>query len=253
MSITPINTSTIYHMAPLNLQAETGTTPGSQEVRPSEAKVKNFSAQGPAEGVENGADAEDKTSDGKKSRGVDGATGNKAPDGHELTEQELRMIQELSQRDREVRAHEQAHIAAGGRYVRSGATFKYETGPDGKRYATGGEVSIDTSDEKDPEATIKKMETVRKAALAPAQPSEQDRKVASQASRKIAKAEAELRQDRIYEREGKSDVIDQPGDVNRPESTGQKTDRAGSTTKLPEAAAPQQLNSATGMNIDIYA
>ncbi len=59
-------------------------------------------------------------------------------------------------------------------------------------YAVGGEVKIDTTPEKDPEATIRKMQQVRKAALAPTQPSAQDRSVAAQASQIEAEARAEL-------------------------------------------------------------
>ncbi len=120
------------------------------------------------------------------------AHGNESPAEQEFTPEELRQIRELQSRDREVHAHEQAHIAAGGRYVRSGASYSYQTGPDGRRYAVGGEVSIDTSEENNPKATIRKMETVRKAALAPARPSAKDRAVAAQAQRKLFEAEAEL-------------------------------------------------------------
>jgi hypothetical protein len=85
-----------------------------------------------------------------------------------------------------------AHIAAGGQYVRGGANFEYQTGPDGKRYAVGGEVSIDTSGVSgDPDATMRKMQVVRKAALAPAKTSAQDRSVAASASHKQNKAKQE--------------------------------------------------------------
>ena len=142
--------------------------------------------------------------DGREGRisGVSGAE--RAPDGHELTTEEIRQIDELQQRDREVHAHEQAHMAAGGRYVRSGASYQYETGPDGKKYAIGGEVSIDTSEKKDPRATIRKMETVRKAALAPARPSAQDRAIAARASRKMAEASAELAEMQAEEKAGQA-------------------------------------------------
>jgi hypothetical protein len=116
------------------------------------------------------------TSPEKKSPGVN--------DSKDLTSEELRELTDMKQRDREVKAHEQAHIAAGGSYVTSGAKLEYEEGPDGKKYATSGEVSIDTSKVPgDPEATLRKMQTIRSAALAPATPSGQDRKVASQATR----------------------------------------------------------------------
>ncbi len=101
----------------------------------------------------------------------------------ELSLKEIQELSKLKQRDREVRAHEQAHISAGGQHVRSGARFEYEEGPDGKKYAVGGEVSIDTSKiPGDPEATARKMQVIRRAAMAPASPSAQDRRVAAKAT-----------------------------------------------------------------------
>ena len=112
-----------------------------------------------------------------------------------LTLDEKLLIEKLEKVDAEVRAHEMAHIAAGGEYITSGATFSYQQGPDGKKYAVGGEVSIDTASEPgDPEATLQKMRRVRAAALAPAQPSSQDLKVASNAASQAAKAMAEITQ-----------------------------------------------------------
>lgn len=108
--------------------------------------------------------------------------------------QEQLEIAELASRDREVRAHEQAHAAVGGAYA-GAPTYTFARGPDGKRYAVGGEVSIDTSPiPNDPEATLRKMELVQRAALAPAEPSAQDRRVAAQAAAQAAEARAELAQ-----------------------------------------------------------
>ncbi len=101
-------------------------------------------------------------------------------------------ISRLQTTDRAVRAHEAAHVAAGGSYVQGAASFTYQTGPDGKRYAVGGEVSIDVSAERTPEATIQKMEIVRAAALAPADPSATDRAVAASATQAAAAARAEM-------------------------------------------------------------
>jgi len=89
--------------------------------------------------------------------------------GEPLNDEEMQLISELQSRDTEVRAHEAAHVAASQGYSSGSASFEYQTGPDGKRYAVGGEVSIDTSSESTPEATIRKMQVVRSAALAPAQ------------------------------------------------------------------------------------
>ncbi|MBF0211216.1 MAG: SprA-related family protein [Desulfamplus sp.] len=110
-----------------------------------------------------------------------------------LSEDQLRLLTELQNSDREVRAHEMAHVAAGGQYITSGAQLEYRKGPDGKRYAVAGEVSIDTSPVAgDPSATVEKMRQVQRAALAPASPSSQDRKVASSAGALAAKAMSEL-------------------------------------------------------------
>jgi hypothetical protein len=103
------------------------------------------------------------------------------------------VVEQLKSIDQEVRSHEMAHIVAGGRYVTSGARLDYRRGPDGKSYAVAGEVSIDTSAVPgDPQATAEKMRTVQRAALAPAAPSAQDRKVAARAASAAAKAMAEL-------------------------------------------------------------
>ena len=110
-----------------------------------------------------------------------------------LTEEEQKQVEELKARDTEVRAHEQAHIAAGG-----SSRYDYQTGPDGKKYAVGGEVSIDTSAvEGDPQATINKAQVILKAALAPAEPSGQDKAVASQARQMMASARKELMSEKI--------------------------------------------------------
>lgn len=93
------------------------------------------------------------------------------------------MLAQLVQTDRLVRAHEQAHLAAGAGLVRGGASFSYTTGPDDRRYAVGGEVSIDASPASTPQETIAKARQIRAAALAPAQPSAQDQSVAASAAR----------------------------------------------------------------------
>ena len=103
-------------------------------------------------------------------------------------------IRKLQSRDREVRAHEAAHAAVGGAYAGS-PSFTFERGPDGQTYAVGGEVKIDVAPVKgDPQATLQKARQVQSAALAPAQPSAQDLKVAQRAQAMAAKAMVELAQ-----------------------------------------------------------
>lgn len=121
---------------------------------------------------------------------------------NELSESDKKRVQELKKIDREVRTHEQAHLAASGGLARGGASFTYTKGPDGKKYASGGEVSIEISPvEGKPEETIRRMQQVRRAATAPADPSSQDRSVAAKATREEAKARAELSKPQDDEKE----------------------------------------------------
>ncbi len=121
-------------------------------------------------------------------------------DASGLTEEEQEEVQDLEDRDQEVRTHEQAHMSAAGGYG-SGPYYSYESGPDGGRYATEGHVNIDTSKEDTPEKTIQKMDKVIAAANAPAEPSSQDRKVASQAQQTKTEAQAEKLQEEDEESE----------------------------------------------------
>lgn len=122
----------------------------------------------------------------------------------QLTEEQLKVVQQLETRDREVRQHEQAHASVGG--VHTGAPeLEYTRGPDGRMYATSGEVSVDTSAvSNDPQATIEKMRTVISAALAPAEPSTQDRQVAAKAQALLTEALASLSLEDA-EQEGEAD------------------------------------------------
>lgn len=96
--------------------------------------------------------------------------------------EDRREIDRLSARDREVRAHEQAHQTAGGNLA-GAASYQYERGPDGVRYAVAGEVPIRLSNGNDnPRETLEIARPVQRAALAPAEPSVQDRQVAAQAA-----------------------------------------------------------------------
>ena len=70
-------------------------------------------------------------------------------------------------------------------------------GPDGRAYAVAGEVGIDASVIRgDPAATLAKMLQVERAALAPVDPSPQDRRVAALATGRAAEARAELAEGR---------------------------------------------------------
>lgn len=107
------------------------------------------------------------------------------------TLEQQQQIQRLKQTDQKVREHEAAHMAAGAGLT-GGAHFEYVRGPDGKQYAVGGEVKIDVSPAQTPQQTLDKARRIQAAALAPADPSSQDRAVAAQAAQMAAKAQVEL-------------------------------------------------------------
>ena len=151
--------------------------------------------------------------------------GSSVEDAQGLDEAELKQLTELKARDREVRAHEAAHQAVGGQYAGS-ISYVYERGPDGAQYAVGGEVSISTSPVRgDPQATIDKMRVVRAAALAPAEPSPQDRAVAAEAMQLMLQAQAELSSELgRTDESGQSEVSeDQAGDESSAKQSQEAT------------------------------
>ena len=121
-------------------------------------------ASAPADGLAADRSGEVKASLGSSSAGdptgstgADDSANTASPaSGDELSLREEQLLARLRQIDRQVRAHEQAHLAAGAGLVRSGASFTYETGPDDKRYAVGGEVSIDVAPASTPQDTLVK-------------------------------------------------------------------------------------------------
>lgn len=156
----------------------------------------------------------------------------KSVDGQELNDTESKEVQELKQRDREVRAHEQAHVAAGGQYVRGGIKYEYQRGPDGRTYAVGGHVNIDVSEAGTPEATITKMQQVKRAALAPAEPSGADRAVAATAAQKEQQARMEILEQRQEEVAQKRTEVANKGEETR---TSAANEDSSSTSGIDES------------------
>ncbi|MFZ4855911.1 MAG: putative metalloprotease CJM1_0395 family protein [Desulfuromonadaceae bacterium] len=100
-------------------------------------------------------------------------------------------ITQLKSIEEKVKAHEAAHKAAGGAMT-GPVSYTYTRGPDGKNYITGGEVPISISTGRTPQETISRMQQVIQAALAPADPSPQDRAVAGQAAAMQQEARQQL-------------------------------------------------------------
>ena len=110
--------------------------------------------------------------------------------------EEQRIVTELQAADTNVRAHEAAHMAAGGGLT-SPASYTYERGPDNKMYAVAGEVGISTGEGNTPQESLNKAQTIRRAALAPADPSPQDLKVAAQAASMEMSARVQIMQEKM--------------------------------------------------------
>lgn len=106
-------------------------------------------------------------------------------------------LKALRDRDMEVRTHENEHLNNAGEFARGGPVFDMATSRGGQSFAVGGKVNVDISEiANDPKKTIDKMQRLRRAALAPATPSGQDRSVAAEASGKEAEAQEKLNRQR---------------------------------------------------------
>jgi hypothetical protein len=112
--------------------------------------------------------------------------------GKALSPDQQKQLDELRSRDTDVRQHEQAHMATGGALVSGGASYSYQEGPDGKQYAIGGEVSIRLAGGQNPQETLRNARQVAAAALAPTDPSGQDRAVAAAAEQMAQQAQSEI-------------------------------------------------------------
>ena len=159
----------------------------------------NTPAQSNDRGVENNAD--NSVSSGDKTSNAENNTQNNDKNAGqknigELSREEQRIVSELQAADTNVRAHEAAHMAAGGGLT-SPASYTYERGPDNKMYAVAGEVGISTGEGNTPQESLNKAQTIRRAALAPADPSPQDLKVAAQAASMEMSARAQIMQEKM--------------------------------------------------------
>ena len=162
-------------------------------------------------------------------------------DEKERLDKEQKQIDELATIDRSVRAHEQAHSSVAGRYAGT-TTYSFVRGPDGISYAVGGEVSIDTSPiPNDPEASIRKAQQIRMAANAPADPSSQDRRVASQAASLENEARAQLAAQRASEIQQEQQQSDNKVSVQKSENEQKVSEEEALRSEIRREAEKQRL------------
>lgn len=178
--------------------------------------------------------------------------GNQSSSSQALTPEEQQMVQELKSRDMEVKTHEMAHLAAAGQYASGGASYTYQQGPDGRRYAIGGEVPIDLSAEKTPEETLAKMRTIKRAAMAPAEPSSADRSVAATATalESQARQEAQTQETEAAREQTTPDEADNSvAEAGESAETNEATESSATSGNTEETTAPPQ----TARAIDVVA
>jgi hypothetical protein len=162
----------------------------------------------------------------------------------QLTEDERRILNQLKARDAEVRAHEAAHLAAAGPHSNGAPTFEFETGPDGRQYATGGEVSIDSSPVAgDPEATVRKAQTIKRAALAPREPSGQDRQVAAQAAQLEAQARQQIQAEKAEESKETREENIEESSTTKPVTSQANTKEANTRNENEESTNAENASS----------
>ncbi len=128
---------------------------------------------------------------GKKPDRVDSTGGfYRSGDGYEV-----RLSDEAVRRNQEVRAHEGAHLAMLGSAAASPIIYDTVTGPGGETIAVGGRIAVDLSEVPgDPEATLRKAQSIITAANAPANPSAGDLRTASKAYTMARRAQQEMNQ-----------------------------------------------------------
>lgn len=131
--------------------------------------------------------------DGEDRLGSRGAVDSGALNGIAPGDERWKISDEALERDRGVRAHENAHLSALGPYAASVISYDTVTGPGGETIAVGGRIAVDLSAVPgDPEATLRKAQTIIMAANAPGDPSAADKRVAARAYRLMQEARAEL-------------------------------------------------------------
>lgn len=154
---------------------------------------------------------DDKEKNGEKTQMLNGV---------ELTQKEVQQVRELQSIDKNVKAHEAAHQAAGGGLA-GAASFTYTRGPDNQMYATAGEVPVSMQKGNTPEETIANARQIAAAAMAPADPSPQDYKVAANAAKMEFDARAEamkLKAEESKEKEEKNKEKDNKNTENSSET-----------------------------------
>lgn len=114
------------------------------------------------------------------------------PESAYVTSDEARLL------DARVRGHEATHRRVLGPYAASGIQLTTRRGADGESIAVGGRIKADLAPVPgDPRATLRKANTVRRAALAVGSPSVADMRIAAEAYRLARDASEAIEHERV--------------------------------------------------------
>ena len=216
--------------AATNGDASSAATNGDASSAATNGDASSATTNGDASSAATNGDASSATTNGDASSATTNGDA-------KLTEAQQEQLLKLKNRDQQVRNHEQAHLSAAGPYAAGGASFTYQRGPDGKSYAIGGEVPIDVSNADTPQATLQKMATIEKAALAPADPSGADHRIAAEAEAKATKARMEIAKEQQQKLQGDSTDTTGTGTRNTNGSSGSSSDNPQSSATDPRSNA----------------
>ncbi len=103
-----------------------------------------------------------------------------------MSEEELRVLQELELRDNAVREEEESHARMLGRHA-GAIRYEYQVGPDGRAYVINGAVEVDPKfNSTNPEEIRKVLQTIQRAAVSVSNPSQADLNIAASAASKVS-------------------------------------------------------------------
>jgi len=203
--------------------------PPPSEAAPAEAEEEAAGAQLAVPGAKEEAEEPAEAENGKN----EGAL-------KELTPEEEAQVRQLAQRDQEVKAHEQAHVAASGGLA-GAPSYEYQTGPDGRRYAVGGEVSIRRGGASNTDQALREAEAVKRGATAPAQPSGQDMAVAARADADIQRLRAKKAEEAREGIKGREEGPESAGSGSEAQEARGETAASAPVGYAPDSAAFNQV------------
>lgn len=113
------------------------------------------------------------------------------PADTDLSLEDRQELARLQQQDITVRTRDMAYVAATAG-VSGGFTVRYETGPDGRRYAVEANVQLDTSDAATPEQSLAKARALRAALMSAGGDATRDASATARAAALEYRARAEI-------------------------------------------------------------